>query len=58
MDAAAINRYRSLAGAGTGSNYPTPTHLTADEALAFDICRQENLRIEQERIPLNDVQLS
>ena len=58
MDAAAVNRYRSLAGAGTGSNYSIPVHLTADETLAFDLCHQGNLRIEQERIPLNDVELS
>lgn len=54
MDGAAIHRYRSIAGAGTGNRFSLPAHLTADEALAFDICLQDNLRIEQERIPLND----
>jgi hypothetical protein len=54
MDVSAINRYRSIAGAGSGNRFSVPPHLTADEALAFDICLQENLRIEQERIPLND----
>jgi len=54
MDMAAINQYRSIAGAGTGNRFSVPPHLTADEALAFDTCLQENLRIEQERIPLND----
>jgi hypothetical protein len=51
MDVAAVNRYRSIAGAGTGITYTTPAHLTADELLAFEICLKENLRIEQERIP-------
>ena len=54
MDVATINRYRSIAGAGTGSIFSVPAHLTADELLAFEICLQENLRIEQERIPLNN----
>ncbi len=58
MNAAAVSRYQSLAGAGTGSSYPTPAHLTPDEALAFDHCRQGNLRIEQEGIPLDDMELS
>jgi hypothetical protein len=51
MDVATINRYRSLACAGTGSIFSVPTHLTAEEALAFGICLRESLRIEQERIP-------
>lgn len=58
MGTQAIGRYRKIAGAGTGSNDPTPANLTSDEAAAFDICRLENLRIEQERIPLTDVELS
>lgn len=51
MDVATVNRYRSIAGAGTGITYTSPPHLTADELLAFGICSEENLRIEQERIP-------
>ena len=58
MGTQAIGRYRKIAGAGTGSNDPTPANLTSDEAAAFDICRLENLRVEQERIPLTDVELS
>jgi hypothetical protein len=54
MDVGTINRYRSLAGAGTGSKSSVPAHLTEDESRAFNICVQENLRIEQERIPLID----
>ena len=54
MDVAAISRYRSIAGVGKGNWFSVPTHLTTNEALAFEICLQENLRIEQERIPLND----
>lgn len=53
MDIATINRYRSIAGTGTGNRFSAPPHLTADEAFAFSICLQENLRIEQERIPPN-----
>ena len=57
MDAAVVSLYRSIAGPGTGTNVSAPPHLTINEDLAFEICRQENLRIEQERIPLNDVHL-
>ncbi len=53
MDVAAINRYRYIAGTGTGITFAAPAHLTADELLAFEICLKENLRIEQERIPLD-----
>ena len=58
MGAEAVNRYQSIAGAGTGSNFAVPAHLTADEMLAFDFCRQGNRRVEQEHIPLDDVDLS
>jgi hypothetical protein len=52
MDVATITRYRSLAVPGTGRQPSLPPHLTTTELLAFDLCRQENLRIEQERLPL------
>jgi hypothetical protein len=55
MDAAAVRRYQSIAGSGTGNSWSRPAHLTSDEASAFDICSEGNLRIEQERIPLDDV---
>jgi hypothetical protein len=58
MDAAAQDRYRSIAGPGTGNYFSTPTNLTAVETLAYEECRQENLRIEQEHIPLDDAELS
>ena len=51
MDVATITRYRSLAVPGTGRQPSLPPHLTTTELLAFDLCRQENLRIEQERLP-------
>ena len=54
MDVATITRHRSLAVSGTGRQPSPPPHLTTTELLAYDLCRQENLRIEQERLPLPD----
>ncbi|TXT22333.1 MAG: hypothetical protein FD138_3506 [Planctomycetota bacterium] len=54
IDFATLTRHRSLAVPGTGRQPPPPQHLTSSELLAFGICRQENLRIEQERLPQPD----
>lgn len=54
MDQDTLTRHRSLAVPGTGRQPPPPQHLTSSELLAFGICRQENLRIEQERLPQPD----
>ncbi len=51
MDEAALNQYRTLAATGTGRKPVPPPFLTLAERAAFDRCVEENLRIEQERIP-------
>jgi hypothetical protein len=60
MDDATLLRWRSLC-AGVSSvarNNKTPSppsRLTEPELAAFHICREENLRLEQERLPQNAV---
>jgi hypothetical protein len=54
MAAAAVHRYRPLATAGTGNRCAAPAHLSPEETAAFELCRDQNLRIEQERIPPRD----
>ena len=51
MDTRALERWRSLAGPGTSRHRDIPPHLTAGESEAFLFCRDNNLRLEQERIP-------
>lgn len=57
MDIDALERFRSLAI--KGNDYPAdlmvPSELTEQEAEAFIVCRTNSLRIEQERIPQNDI---
>lgn len=55
MDEATLIRHQSLAGPGTGRQLAQPPHLTSDERFAFERCLQENIRVEQERIPLDDL---
>jgi hypothetical protein len=55
MDRSAVDRWRNLKVAGTGRKPATPPYLTEDEKGAFEVCRDENLRIEQERLPHNAV---
>ena len=55
MDEATLTRHQSLAVPGTGRQLARPPHLTFTELLAFDRCLKENIRIEQERIPLNEL---
>lgn len=58
MDVATITRHRSLAVPGIGRQPSLPPHLTTTELLAFDLCRQESLRIEQERLRLGYERIS
>ncbi len=46
MDENTLTRHRSLAVPGTGRQPSPPLHLTSSELLAFELCRQENLRVE------------
>lgn len=55
MDEATLTRFQSLAGPGTGRQLALPPHLTPEERVAFERCLQENIRVEQERIPLDEV---
>lgn len=55
MDEATLTRHQSLAGPGTGRQLAPPPHLTPEERLAFERCLKENIRVEQERIPLNEL---
>ena len=51
MDEQTLNQWSALAIPGNGHLPKVPTHLTAGESAAFEICCSKNLRIEQERIP-------
>lgn len=55
MDEATLTRHQSLAVPGTGRQLTQPPHLTPEERLAFDRCLKENIRVEQERIPLDEL---
>jgi hypothetical protein len=51
MDEVTLTRYRSLAVPGSGRQPSPPPHMTSTELLTFGHCRQDNLRVEQERLP-------
>lgn len=51
MDAAAVAEWRHLAVTGNARVPSVPPHLTQGEKAAFLLCVDQNLRIEQERIP-------
>lgn len=55
MDLEALGRWRHLAVSGTGRKPGVPPHLTETEQRAFLCCSDENLRLEQERIPQDGV---
>jgi hypothetical protein len=55
MNEAALVQWRHLVGKGTGRARSIPPHLTPEEQAAFAICAQQNMRLEQERIPHNHV---
>lgn len=52
MDETTVKRFRSLSVPGTGRQLTPPPFLTHEERLAFTYCLNENIRVEQERIPL------
>lgn len=51
MDEATLDGWRHLATRGTGRQPDVPPHLTETEAAVHRRCRDQNLRLEQERIP-------
>lgn len=51
MDRQSLDAWRHLAVEGTRQTPDVPAHLTPGEADAYRVCREHNLRIEQERIP-------
>lgn len=51
MDLDALDRWRQLAVAGTGRKPDMPPHLIDTEQRAYICCRDENVRVEQERLP-------
>ncbi len=55
MDLGTLGRWRHLAVLGTGQKLGIPPHLTELEQQAYLCCRDENLRLEQERIPQDEV---
>lgn len=55
MDEFALNQFRAIAIAGTGRQLPIPPFLTPEEQRAFVRCLEENIRVEQERIPHQDL---
>jgi hypothetical protein len=55
MDEPAIARWRHLKVQGTGRKPVPPPHLSSSERVAFELCVEKNLRLEQERIPQSAV---
>jgi len=55
MDIATLNRWRSLAIQHTGGRPGAPPHLTEGEQAAYFCCRDNDLRLEQERLPQDEV---
>lgn len=51
MDEASVASWGHIVVAGTGRVAAVPPHLTPGERSAFLLCAEQNLRIEQERIP-------
>lgn len=51
MDVETLNRYRNLCIPGKGKTPETPPGLTSGEQAAFETCRAQNIRLEQERVP-------
>jgi hypothetical protein len=55
MDAATLDRRREHCTRGNAPGSLSLPHLTDAERAAYDRCRNENTRLEQERIPMEDV---
>ncbi len=51
MDEATLVKWRALCTLGNNAPVPVPPRLAVFESAAFQICQEENLRLEQERIP-------
>ena len=51
MDDVCLNRWADLVISGNGQDVLLPNHLTAGERGAWELCRANNWRLEQERIP-------
>lgn len=52
MDAKAVEKYRRLSVPKKPRDTKEPNNLTPEELAGFQICRCDNLKIEQERIPV------
>ena len=55
MDDTTLDRWSALTGPGTGRKPVSPPGLDEGETAAFRRCRDENLRLEQERLLHHDV---
>jgi hypothetical protein len=53
MDVATLERFKLLLTIGNGRNFEVPIALDDNEKAAFLRCRDENIRLEQERIPMS-----
>ncbi|WMJ74118.1 DUF2220 family protein [Cytophagaceae bacterium ABcell3] len=51
MDKATLEKFRHEALAGTETTQDTPLHLTSEEQEVYHLLKQDNLRLEQEKIP-------
>lgn len=51
MDRTTLGRWPHLTVVGNGRTPEPPAFLTPAERAAFEVCREKNLRLEQERIP-------
>jgi hypothetical protein len=52
MDEEALQTWRHLAQSWTGRSSEAPPYLTLAEQAAYSVCRNDGLRLEQERLPL------
>ena len=55
MDMSTLNRFQNLCVSGTPSNNPAPLNLTSSEISAWLAVQSQNLRLEQERLPTNQI---
>ena len=55
MDTATLERFESLLTSGNGRRIDMPPFLNEEEKAAFLRCREKNIRLEQERIPLAEL---
>ena len=56
MDTETLECFKPLLTAGNGRSFEIPPFLTEAEITAFLMCRDENIRLEQERIPHSELQ--